>query len=295
MNTTRAHAHDRQHSEGTTAEALALPFDDGIDEAVPFLLTAAAHREVLGREVPALVAVPEPTAPADDARGEDGSPIEMASDTRRAQARALLRSGMPVATIAAALGTDVAEVEGWTSDLVDELARRRRRAARRQGAAPARRSVPDQAPVPGRGREDLLPGLAFGLAAVDGDVVTLLHDRIGPVAVLLDAMRARLDLPAGRIRVAVRLAPDLAADRERAGLAQRLGVDPATIIVGRAGPDALRAVELRVDVRDAAAARLVRSWRGEDVAAVEVAGGEGLRGWDSNPQTFRLTADCSAS
>ncbi len=284
---------------------LPLPFDDGADEAVPFVLTAAAHREVLGRDVPPLVAVtPTPRTASRAATVETpvGSPLgvdDEATDTRRVQARALLRSGMPVATIAAALGVATDRVEHWTADLGDELARRRRRATRR----PARRdrqiaaSVPTAAVTAPQEREPFLPGLALALAEADEDSVTIVHDRVEPVALLLDALRAHSDVDATRVRVAVRLAPELPADRTRAELAKRLGIDAATITVGRSMAGLRQGMELRVDVRDAVAAGLVRAWR-EGVMVSGHAdrdGMSGLRGWDSNPQTFRLTADCSAS
>lgn len=259
-------------------EPLPLPFDDGADESVPFVLTAAAHREVLGGAVPPLVAV-------------DDVPEEDDGGTRRMQARALLRSGMPVSTVAAALGVEVDVVEEWTADLVDELARRRRRAARRpRPASPTGSSVQRPAPLDrpaGVSSDRLLPGLAYALAEVGEDVVSFVHDRIEPIGLLLDAVREVTDLPEQRVRVAVRLSPDLPADRTRVEVAQRLDVDAATIIVGRSGAGTTGSIELRVDVRDAAAAQRVASWCG--------AAGSGLRGWDSNPQTFRLTADCSAS
>ena len=139
----------------------------------------------------------------------------------------------------------------------------------------------------GVSRDRLLPGLAYALAEVGEDAVSFVHDRVEPVALLLDALREAEELPARRVRVAVRLSPDLPADRTRAEVARRLGIDAETITVGRSAAGATGSVELRVDVRDAAAAQRVASWCGAE--------GSGLRGWDSNPQTFRLTADCSAS
>jgi hypothetical protein len=264
------------------AQRLPLPFDDGADDRVPFVLTAAAHREVLGRDVPALVAVAGPVpaaAPRDDASvagsravivpaavPEDGS--GEGADTRRAQARALLRSGMPVPTIAAALGVEVGAVEGWTSDLVDELARRRRRAARAariprtpRPAAPS--AAPDLPAVmtPGDAQHArLVPGLALALSQVTDDGVALVHDRAEQVGILLDALRAQLDLAPARVRVAVRLGPDLAADRVCAELARTLGVEAGAITVGRGGAEAPHGLLLRVDVRDPAAARIMRAW-----------------------------------
>ena len=287
-------------------QALPLPFDDGADEAVPFVLTAAAHREVLGRDAPPLVAVggsgqpssgqPSSGQPSSVGSGKaeapgDGRSGEEVVDTRRVQARALLRSGMPVPTIAAALGTDAATVEGWTADLVDELARRRHRSERRawqRRVASVAGSVPTS-PVDPRSteRDRLIPGLAYAIAEVGEDGVAFVHDRVETVAMLLGALREELELADRRVRVAVRLSLDLPADRMRRELAERLGVDAATITVGRSGPGGRGNVELRVDVLDPAAARVVAGWCDAD--------GSWLRGWDSNPQTFRLTADCSAS
>jgi hypothetical protein len=262
-----------------------LPFDDESEAPVPFVLTAAAQRGVLGRPLPPLHVVPV---------------VADGADTRRVQARALVRSGMPVPTVAAALDVAVATVAGWTEDLEDELARRRRRALR-QGATGRARigDLPvtlDRVPVDAGEMERLLPGLAFAIAEPDEHGVTLLHDRVGPVAVLLDALRDRLPDLGERMRVALRVGPDLAADRVRAEVACRLGVDAQRIVVGRGGdgggPMLDSRIEIRIDVRDAAAALLVRGWRRAPSDEEEASG---LRGWDSNPQTFRLTADCSAS
>lgn len=276
---------------------LPLPFDDETDRAVPFVLTAAAHREVLGR-TPALTAVSAADTPRRDpsgrAPGDDG-----AEDTRRLQARALRRSGMPDATIAAALDVDVDVVAAWTDGLDDELARRRRRRqpTRSRPATSGMPVAPTALPAeeatgveadPAAGRDDpaaLLPGLAVALAEADADGVTIAHDRLGPVAVLVDALRAEGVLAAGRVRVAVQVGTDEPLDRARATVAQRLGVDPATVTAGRSADGSRSGLRLRVDVRDAAAAEVVLRWMGRS----------GLRGWDSNPQTFRLTADCSAS
>jgi hypothetical protein len=271
---------------------LPLPFDDGSDDAVPFVLTAAAHREVLGRDAPPLVAVPReiPTESPGRAARDTTTVEDDAADTRRAQARALLHSGMPVGTIAAALAVEVALVERWTGDLVDELARRRRRNGRRahgtSQATVVTATDPADAAVATADRQRLVPGIAFAVGDVDGDTVTLVHDRLEPVALVLDELRSLGSMPVERMRVAVRLAPDLPADRTRAAIALRLGVDPATITVGRSVPGVNRGIELRVDLRDASCAAQVRAWQ---------AGDRELRGWDSNPQTFRLTADCSAS
>jgi len=266
-----------------TAVPLPLPFDDESEAPIPFVLTAAAQRGVLGRELPPLSVVPAAAEPV---------------DTRRVQARALLRSGMPVATIAAALDVEVGTVEGWTEDLVDELARRRRHAVRRGAVTRVVASGPTReggrGPATATDRDRILPGLAFALAEADDHGVTVLHDRVEPVALLLDALRAQLPDVSERMRVALRVGTDLPTDRVRAEVAGRLGIDAQRIVVGR-GSAAMGQVldgriEIRLDIRSADAAELVGAWRDGAVGAVS-----GLRGWDSNPQTFRLTADCSAS
>ena len=268
---------------------LPLPFDDEVEAAVPFVLTAAAHREVLGRPAPSLAVVADVSTSTDE--DEDGDGEGRAGDTRRLQARALLRSGMPRRTIAAALGVEEPRVMRWTDDMDDELTRRRRSGARRPAARVASRGVVAKGvrsaadAEPAVAPERLIAGVAYAIAVSDGESVAISHDRLEPVGMLLDALRAVNDVPASRIRVAIRVPAGAAGDRVRADVAERLGVDPATIIIGRHGVGGAQELALRLDIRDARCAATVDAWRA----------GEGLRGWDSNPQTFRLTADCSAS
>jgi hypothetical protein len=254
---------------------LPLAFDDEGDERVPFTLTAAAHRAVGDERAPRLTVVVDRSAAVDAPDAPD------ASDTRRAQARALLRSGMPVTTIAAALGVPDALVASWTGDV--ELRRRQRRGpaqrgvARRPGAggsaehgaggsgagslmtvAPALPAVLDHTDPVQRG---VLAGLVLALLEVDEDGLSLRHDRVEPVALLLDALRAALPLPDERVRVAVKVAADLAVDRTRAMVAERLGVAADRIVAGRwASAPSTDAFQVRLDVVDAAAARLVGTW-----------------------------------
>jgi hypothetical protein len=281
---------------------LPLVFDDEADERVPFVLTAAAHRAVGDDGATRLrvvddqpqVAVRHASAPAisggawpagvqiagkgAEAGAHDDADVVDGTDTRRAQARALLRSGMPVATIAAALGVPDAVVASWTGDV--ELRRRRRGRARTapvatpmiapafgsasasSGAlaavAPALPEVLDHTDPVQRG---VLAGLVLALLEVDEDGLSLRHDRVEPVALLLDALRAALPLPDERIRVAVKVAADLAIDRTRALVADRLGVDADRIVAGRwASAPSAQAFQVRLDVVDAGAAQLVSGW-----------------------------------
>jgi len=295
------------------ATAVPLPFDDASDGPVPFTLTAAARRGVLGHTLPPLRSVPDPvpasvpdTGPASgpasgtvtgSATGgarQSSADASAPVDTRPVQARALLRSGMPVSTIAAALGSDVTEVQGWTEDLVDELARRRRRAAAEhprshRPLATREPSAAGDAPAPVE-RERLLAGLAFALTSTDDHGVSILHDRLGPVAVLLDALREQLPGITTGMRVALRVGRGASADRTAAVVADRLGLERSRMVVGRVDAGRASSMEIRIDIPDRDAARLVRSWRDDPGSPAAE-----LRGWDSNPQTFRLTADCSAN
>jgi len=274
------------------ATALPLPFDDEGEQPVPFVLTAAAQRDVLGRVPPPLVAVP-PVAASSVVEAPVAELIAPgATDTRRVQARALLRSGMPVLTIAAALGVDVEAAETWTEDLVDELARRRRRPSGRGRPAPIGSGVGVEQVRPPRPSEQqgLLAGLVFALADIHDHGVTIRHDRLEPVGVLFDALREAVPRAVDRTRVALRVGPGLPGDRVRSDVAARLGIDAECIRVGRCTDGVGATLDIRVDVRDGAAAASAIRWRDGTSS-----GGSGLRGWDSNPQTFRLTADCSAS
>jgi len=260
---------------------LPLAFDDEADERVPFTLTAAAHRAVGDVGAVRLRVVGDRSGPADAADASGAADGPDASDTRRAQARALLRSGMPVATIAAALGVPDATVTAWTDDV--ELRRRRRRGAavgstaaptRQHGGiagaplasgtgalaavAPALPVVLDHTDPVQRG---VLAGLVLALLEVDEDGLSLRHDRVEPIALLLDALRAALPLPDERVRVAVKVAADLALDRTRAMVADRLGMAVDRIVAGRwTSAPSDHAFQVRLDVVDRDAAALVSGW-----------------------------------
>lgn len=269
---------------------LPLAFDDEADERVPFTLTAAAHRAVGDGSAIRLRVVADRSGPSGQVErtsaatgvvstrhgAADSSGGVDVSDTRRAQARALLRSGMPVVTIAAALGVPDATVDSWTVDV--ELLRRQRRGpashghAGRTGAdrsrkgsagalarvAPALPGVLDHTDPVQRG---VLAGLVLALLEVDEGGLSLRHDRVEPVALLLDALRAALPLPDERVRVALKVAADLALDRTRAMVAERLGVAADRIVAGRwSSAPSTHAFQVRLDVVDAAAAALVQSW-----------------------------------
>lgn len=244
------------------AVPVALPFDDEGDAPVPFALTAAAHRAIDPGDVPALRVV------RDRADVPDAPPMADApDDLRPAQARALRRSGMRVATIAAAMGVDAALVTAWTADLapvraIADAAKPQRAPGGRGGDA---RTV--------RGREAAAAaGLAVAIARVDADgaAVTLTDDRPLVLAAALAAIRGEVSVASGAIRVAVRAGAAVAADQLRAGLVRELGITDARIVVGRwhGAPDPT-AVEIRVRIAEPRAVRVVDAWATAVAGAVE--------------------------
>ena len=259
-------------SDTTRAVPIALPFDDEGDAPVPFALTAAAHRALDPSDVPALRLVPAGPSPTTAPAATTSVPAaippseEEHDDLRPAQARALRRSGMRVATIAAAMGVDAALVTRWTHDLAPR--------SRPTPAAPAQRAPGSRAG--GRGSGPALgpaAALAVALARVDADgaALTLTDDRPGVLAAALGALRAEADVPSRAVRVAARVGSAGAADRLRADLISALGVPAEQVVVGRwqEAPDA-GSVEIRVRVAGTRAVRLVDRW------AVAITGPEGL-------------------
>jgi hypothetical protein len=241
----------------SSAEPLSLPFpfDDDVDRPIDLVLTGAAHRELDPAGVPVLRLVTSVV--------EDPHP----SDTRPAQARALLRSGMPVTTIAAALGVPEGVVLHWTLDV--EVSRRRRvqpeRATRPRDLRPRVQAMPpkrsDEAASAGDQDDTFLRGVAQALVRIADATVSIVHDRPELVGLLVTELRRRTDVAIERFRVSVRVAPPLATDRVRREVASLLGVDLERVIAGRtAQPLTSTGIEVRVDVSDELVASVVRRW-----------------------------------
>jgi len=245
-----------------------LPFDDEADRPVGFRLTAAARRALDPADVPALRVVRTADVP-------DASAPQDPDDLRPAQARALRRSGMRTATIAAAMGLDPAIVEAWTEDVAPRRGRAARTAAVRGGrgradagrAAAARRRFAGQEAAVGA-------GLAVAIARIDadGDAVTLTDERPELVAAAFGALRAETPFTDGAVRVAARGGSALAGDRVRADLVTRLGVGADRIVVGRwQGAPAADALELSIRIADRRVVRTVDAWALAAVAATTAA------------------------
>ncbi len=243
----------------SSAVPLSLPFplEDDVDRPIDLVLTGAAHRELDPSRGPALRLV--------SSVAEEPHP----SDTRPAQARALLRSGMPVTTIGAALGVPEGVVLHWTQDV--EVSRRRRVQLTRANPP---RVAPPRAPVTspnlvtaqaraGADDDKFLQGVALALVRIVDATVSIVHDRPELVGLLVTELRRRTDVAIERFRVSVRVAPPLATDRVRREVASLLGVDVERVIAGRtAQPLTSTGIEVRVDVSDDLVESVVREWLG---------------------------------
>jgi len=252
-------------------QPLPLPFDDELDAPVGFSLTPRARRVVTPEQVPALRLVPR------DA-GHDGGPAAAQpdpTDVRPAQARALRRSGMPVPTIAAAIGVDLELVAGWTQDT--EPVRRTARASGRGRPSPTQAAgvATPSGTVHARtvqtrqigARE--ARGMAVALAEFDAALsgVGFTHARPEVLGAILSELRRAVPVVDWRVRVAIRVAGQLGVDRCRGAVAAALQVEEERIVAGRwsdaPNPSAL---EVSLHISDEAAAMAVHEW----TAALEV-------------------------
>jgi hypothetical protein len=261
-----------------------LPFDDEADHPIPFRLTARARRTVAPDRLPPLEVVPDRgtgdrghrTAPGTDA-GEDDGHLDDPTDTRPARARALRRAGIPVARIATQLGVDELAVRAWTGDVTvtetdeavralptgaqardlevehDRLAFELARAAAREDAVDRLARDADFAAG---------VGLAAALAEVDVHAVTLSSGHPEVVGRLLTWLSAHADVDLARVRVVLRLGPDVAGDVARhrwaAGLALPVERISHTRWRGAPAPDATDAL---VRLHDPSLAATVAGWR----------------------------------
>jgi hypothetical protein len=250
---------------------LPLPFDDELDAPVELRLTSRARRAVSPALVPPLRLVAGDECA--DARG--ASAPDDPTDVRPAQARALRRSGMPVPTIAAAIGADLQLVVGWT--LGTEPVRR---AARR--AAPAGPSEASDAPgiavvadvtLAGPLERGVARGMAVALAELDTDLggVSFTHDRPEVLGAILDEIRRQVSVADWRTRVALRVAEQVGVDRCRSAVGAALGIDGERIVAGRWSDAPSRdALEVSLRIADGRVAELVHGWTGALAVPAEV-------------------------
>lgn len=259
------------------AEQGTLPLETAADEPIGFALTARARRAVAPDSLPALEVLPERDGGADP--DEPGPLVIEPGDTRPARARALRRAGTPLDRIARELDVDELMVRAWCGDI--GASRRRRLAVVERPAEPA---APDTVDVPATPDTDAIRASARDdarerldgptVAFVGGLGMTLARTEISPHAALVTVsdqpvaaatVRWLLDhagVDPRRLRVVLRLAPELAADVSVHAWASALEMEPERVVHTRwraaPTPDA---VEAMIRVADPAAAARLAGWR----------------------------------
>lgn len=275
-----------------------LPFP--VDGPIPFALTARARRVVAPGSLPSLRVLGRPEAdgsagPAPQTtRLHDAAPVDLDDphDTRPSRARALRRAGVEVARIATELDVDELVVRAW----VDEVgpvhsARRRLRAVaeaptgnagehRTRQIVEHRRAAErfDAAREAARaevGPRLTEPGFVTGLGLVAGllefghhaAVLTVRRRDLAGAAVrwLLESG----GVAPSRVRVLLRIAPQVAGDLAAHDWATSLGLPPGQVSFTRwrAAPDA-EAEEAMIRIADPAAAARLAGWRDALLGAV---------------------------
>lgn len=181
-----------------------LPFEEAVQDPIPYALTARARRTVAPATLPDLSVVPEP-----EGRGtiDDLDPF----DPRPARARALRRAGRDTSEIAGLLGVGEDLVTAWCRTVGPRADRRRARSGGGRGGEVRRLPLPepDRAPQRRRGRDEAVGHLREAVAEA--------------VVVAFVAGRARLTPHAATFRVDD---PDQAA-LIIGWLAELAGADPS--------------------------------------------------------------------
>lgn len=264
------------------APVLPLRFDDEADAPIGFALTVAGRRVIEPDARPALRVV-APFGPPPRVRTTAGvtePPTADAAvdpgDTRPARARALLRAGVPVPTIAERLGGDTADVARWVEGVrpprAQRAARQPVRAAASTGggrAAPeARASIPRRGAV-SSARTRLTTDAAFardvGVVAAalrrTGPTAVLTLDRVVPATAVVRRLVEECGLDAYGLRVVLRVGPGVEGDRARHDWSEALGVplDRVAAVRWQLAPDP-GLVEAAVHVVDEAAVSALVTW-----------------------------------
>lgn len=278
---------DVEHVADQPALPLGLTFDDGVDEPIGYTLTARARRQVAPDALPSLRVV-EPYGRGDEPDGD----LERPGDTRPSRARALRRAGVTPAEIAGQLEVDELVVRAWIGDVA--VARRRTGVAGRPSvdAVPAGRVVDagevaakagrsDEherrraafqlaraaAAEEGRSRLDDAAfvaglGLVSGILSVDDHAATLTTARIEIAGRALRWLAEQAGLDTSRVRVVLRLGPDVAGDLARHRWATALGLPTGQVLHARwRGAPTGDAVEALVRLADPTAAATLAGWR----------------------------------
>jgi hypothetical protein len=268
-----------------------LPFDDEADHPIPFALTARARRTVAPEQLPPLEVVPDRSGPTVPPRpgtvaldDQDDGHLDDPTDTRPARARALRRAGVPVVRIANQLGVDDLAVRAWTGDVTvqavpeaDGVAEPAGRSPRGRGGTLALDLEDDRTAFElarAAARDDAVTrllsdpdfaagvGLVAALAEVDPHAVTLASPHPEVIGRLLTWVAAHAEVDVTRVRVVLRIGPDVAGDLARHRWADAVGVpvDRISHTRWRAAP-APDATDALVRLHDPALAASVAGWR----------------------------------
>lgn len=274
---------------GRAAEQTTLPFDAAVDEPIPYALTARARRAVAPQTLPGLTLLPEADDPADVAQPSLSEVVPDAlddpSDLRSARARALRHAGVDIDDIAGELGVDPIVVRAWVDDIAPvRSARRRLRAvpsrpgaatgpapgvgdarrraeavfeATRSGARRAARDRVDADPAFVRGL-----GLVTGVAEVSPQAVVVTTRDVAVARAAVRWLTGTVELDAARLRVLLRLAPQVAADLAVHAWQEAIGVAGERIqhTRWRQAPTAT-SVEAIIRITDPRVAGALAGWR----------------------------------
>lgn len=274
--------------EGSAIQAR-LPLD--MDSPIPFELTARARRLVAPASLPALEVV---SSAEQDPELEGFDLLEDPGDTRAARARALRRAGMSTEGIAEELDLEPFVIAALVDDVGPVASARRRLRSLDGGRVASPASVEDAAKaerIRQRFEEARLAardevaepltrgdGFTVGLGLVAGTA------RIDPHAVLITVRDRDVAGAIGnwlqdhllpdrdglnRLRVIVRIAPQLPGDVERHAWAESLSVpvERVTITRWRTAPDP-QATEATIRIADPVSAGRLAGWRDAAIGAL---------------------------
>jgi hypothetical protein len=270
-----------------TGAQQALPFDDEADHPIPFALTARARRTVAPDQLPPLEVVPDRRGGGHPAAGDedDDGHLDDPTDTRPARARALRRAGVPVGRIARQLQVDDLAVRAWTGDTTvgepedegalrpepatgsarggnadEPLARHEDRTAFELARAAAFEDALSRLPDDAGFAAGV--GLVAALAEVDAHAVTLASPHPEVIGRLLGWLATNADVEVARVRVVLRIGPDVAGDLARHRWATRIGLPVDRIAHTRwRGAPAPDATDALVRLHDPVLAATVAGWR----------------------------------
>ncbi|MBW3657494.1 MAG: hypothetical protein KY457_02575 [Actinobacteria bacterium] len=265
-----------------------LPFDAALDDPIPFALTARARRVIAPDSLPRLTLLDEPAT----AEPEDPA------DTRPARARALRHAGVDVDQIADELDVDELVVRAWVDDITPvrsaerrlrsvpggprpEAQQRARVEARRRRAEEAFSATRDAAARAAADRIAGDPAFVSGLGLVTGVADVTPHGIVvttRDLAIARAALRwltSTVEIEPDRVRVLLRLAPQVAADvtvhawHRATGLAK----ERFTTARWRQAPTA-DAVEAMVRIADPRVAGALAGWRDALLGSFDTGAGE---------------------